>query len=71
MPIDVTLSKRELEVVRLIVKGRKYREIAESLGLGYETVKTYAARIRKKLGVNSKTEIATWYLLTFRGKNKR
>ena len=33
MSNDATLSKRELEVVRLIVKGRKYREIAESLGL--------------------------------------
>ena len=63
---DNVLSIRELEVVRLIVKGKKYREIAVDLQLGYETVKTYAARIRKKLNVHSKTEIATWYLLKVR-----
>ena len=61
----VSLSPRELDVVRRIVEGKKYRDIADELGLGYETIKTYAARIRRKLGVNSKTEIATWYLLEF------
>jgi NarL family two-component system response regulator LiaR len=65
MSNDVSLSSRELEVVRRIVEGKKYREIAQELRLGYETVKTYASRIRKKLGVHSKTEIATWYLLEF------
>jgi len=69
MGVDITLSARELDVVRLIVKGKKYREIASDLQLGYETVKTYAARIRKKLRVHSKTEIATWYLLKTSGKN--
>jgi len=63
MATDITLSARELDVIRLIVKGKKYREIAVELNLGYETIKTYAARIRKKLNVHSKTEIATWYLL--------
>lgn len=61
----VSLSPRELDVVRRIVEGKKYRDIADELGLGYETIKTYAARIRSKLGVHSKTEIATWYLLEF------
>ena len=69
MDVNVTLSARELDVVRLIVKGKKYREIASDLQLGYETVKTYAARIRKKLHVHSKTEIATWYLLKIREEN--
>ncbi len=56
------LSPQELKVVKLIVKGYKYKDIAESMGLGTETVRTYVSRIRKKLGVRSKTEIATWYL---------
>ena len=54
------LTARELDVVKLIVSGMRYREIADSLGLSYETVKTYVGRIRKKLGVGSKTEIAMW-----------
>lgn len=54
------LTKRELQVVTLIGQDLKYREIAERLNLGYETVKTYAARIRKKLGVSSKVAVALW-----------
>ena len=54
------LTPRELDVVKLIVGGMRYREIADSLGLSYETVKTYVGRIRKKLDISSKTEIAMW-----------
>ena len=69
MVVEIILSSRELDVIRLIVKGKKYRDIAGELNLGYETVKTYAARIRKKLNVHSKTEIATWYLFNVAGKH--
>ena len=54
------LTTRELQVVALIVEGMRYKEIAQSLGLSYETVKTYVGRIRKKLDVSSKTEVAMW-----------
>lgn len=54
------LTARELQVVALIVEGMRYKEIAQSLGLSYETVKTYVGRIRKKLDVSSKTEVAMW-----------
>lgn len=54
------LTVRELQVVLLIRQDKKYREIAECLGLGCETVKTYAARIRKKLKLTSKLAMALW-----------
>jgi DNA-binding CsgD family transcriptional regulator len=54
------LTNREKQVVDLIGKDLKYREIAVRLGLGYETVKTYAARIRSKLGLNTKVAVALW-----------
>ena len=57
---DTKLTARELQVVKLIVKGMRYKEIAQSLELSYETVKTYVGRIRKKLNVSSKTEVAMW-----------
>ncbi len=60
LPEQVLLTPREIEVVILIGKDLKYREIADKLGLGYETVKTYAARVRKKLNVNSKVAVALW-----------
>jgi len=54
------LSPRERAVVVGIAEGKTYQEIAEDLGVGYETVKTYAARLRKKLGLGSKTAVAVW-----------
>ena len=57
---DVDLSGRELEVVEYIVVGKTYKEIADEIGIGVESVKTYASRIRKKLNVNSKIKIALW-----------
>ena len=57
---SVTLTPRERQVVLLIQQNKKYREIATELGLGYETVKTYATRIRKKLDLSSKVAIALW-----------
>ena len=65
------LSPQELKVVKLIVKGYKYKDIAATMGLGTETVRTYVARVRKKLGVHSKTEIATWYLKPRRKPRKK
>lgn len=60
MNTDPKLTPREIEVIKLIVEGMRYKEIAVELGLSYETVKTYVGRIRKKLGVSSKTEVAMW-----------
>ena len=57
---EIKLTPRESDVVKLIVKGLRYKEIADDLGLSYETVKTYVGRIRRKLSVSAKTEIALW-----------
>jgi DNA-binding CsgD family transcriptional regulator len=57
---EAQLTAREKQVVILICKNLKYREIAEQLGLGYETVKTYANRIRTKLGLDSKVAVVLW-----------
>jgi DNA-binding CsgD family transcriptional regulator len=54
------LTKRERQVVVLIGQDMKYKDIAKKLGLGYETVKTYAARIRKKLNLGTKVAVALW-----------
>jgi DNA-binding NarL/FixJ family response regulator len=51
------LSKRELEVSRLVGAGLSNREISETLGLSEHTVKNYLSRIFEKLGVSSRTEL--------------
>ncbi len=43
------LSKREQEVLEELATGKSTREIAETLGLGDETVKSHLSRIYQKL----------------------
>jgi DNA-binding CsgD family transcriptional regulator len=54
------LSSRELEVVHLVVEGLTNREIAERLGISPKTVDNHLANIFAKVGVLSRTALATW-----------
>jgi DNA-binding CsgD family transcriptional regulator len=51
------LTKREKEVVALLVSGASTRQIAEQTGLTVATVHTYLKRIYSKLGVHSRVEL--------------
>jgi DNA-binding NarL/FixJ family response regulator len=52
------LSPREYEVLALLAQGKLYKEIADQLGIGHNTVRTYQRRIYEKLHVQSRTEAA-------------
>jgi len=54
------LTSRESQVVSLMSKGKTYLQIAEDLGIGFETVKTYVSRVKKKTGYRSKVLIVLW-----------
>jgi len=47
------LTPRELQVLELIVEGLPMKQIADRLGLGFETVHSYTKNLRAKLGVNN------------------
>ena len=51
------VSKREQEVVRLVVEGLSNREIAQRLNLSEHTIKNYVFRIFAKLGVSNRVEL--------------
>jgi DNA-binding NarL/FixJ family response regulator len=53
---DNPLSRRELEVLRLIEKGMTYDEVAQLLDLSWHTVTAYLRRVYRKLQVNSRGE---------------
>jgi ATP/maltotriose-dependent transcriptional regulator MalT len=50
------LTRRELEVLRLLAQGKTNREIAQSLFVSTLTVKTHVQRIIGKLGVSDRTQ---------------
>ena len=58
MPEDNTyeLSSREQEILRHIVTGKSLKEIAASLFISYDTIRTHTKHIYKKLQVASRTE---------------
>jgi DNA-binding NarL/FixJ family response regulator len=56
------LSPREQEVLDCLSQGFLYKEIAERLGISFETVRTYVRRIYEKLQVRTRTEAVTKFL---------
>ena len=52
-----SLSKREIQVLKLFIKGKKNVQISNKLNINQKTVNTYQGRIMKKLGVDSKVEL--------------
>lgn len=51
-----TLSEREIEVLRLISRGKSNKEIAADLFVAESTIKTHVATIYEKLKVTDRTE---------------
>ncbi|RSM83397.1 LuxR family transcriptional regulator [Amycolatopsis sp. WAC 01375] len=52
------LSPRELEVARMLSDGRTNREIADGLFLSPRTVEQHVAKVLRKLGARSRTDVA-------------
>lgn len=55
------LAPREREVLDLLACGYVYKEIADEMGIGIETVKTYVKSICKKLHVSNRLEAVARY----------
>jgi two-component system NarL family response regulator len=53
------LTPREMEVLKLIVKGMTNKEIAAALDITEGTVKIHINNVLSKLGVSDRTKAAT------------
>ncbi len=53
---DVRITARELEVLRLVARGRQNKEIARDLAVTERTVKFHLSALMRKLGVSNRVE---------------
>jgi DNA-binding NarL/FixJ family response regulator len=60
--LHVPLSKREMEVLSLIVAGKSYSEIGEELSISTKTVDTHKTHILDKLGLKNTVELVKYAL---------
>ncbi len=56
VPVTALLTEREKQVLKLLVEGQLYKEIAEAMGCGLGSVNTYIRRIYEKLHIHSRKE---------------
>lgn len=56
---ETLLTPREVDVLRLIARGRNNREVGADLGIGESTVKTHLVKAFEKLGVRDRTRAVT------------
>jgi DNA-binding CsgD family transcriptional regulator len=55
------LTDRQLEVAALVAQGRTNRQIAGRLGIEERSAEGHVERIRLRLGVTSRAQIAAWW----------
>jgi DNA-binding CsgD family transcriptional regulator len=60
VPLDAPLTAREAAIARLVAGGHTTRQIAARLGIGGRTVDGTVGRIRGKLGLASRPQLAAW-----------
>lgn len=53
------LTRRELEVLREVVRGQMNKQIAATLGISERTVKLHRTAVKAKIGVQSSARLAT------------
>jgi non-specific serine/threonine protein kinase len=59
-PVEDPLTRRELEVARLVGAGLSNREMAERLRISQRTVESHVENILRKLGFGSRTQVVAW-----------
>jgi len=66
----ISLSKRQSELVGLLVQGLKNKEIASALGISEGTVKAYLTTLYEKVGARDRFELALFGLKNLGGRRE-
>jgi pimeloyl-ACP methyl ester carboxylesterase/DNA-binding CsgD family transcriptional regulator len=56
------LTARQSQVASLVAEGRTNRQIAEQLGIEERSAEGHVERIRQRLGVSSRVQVAAWWI---------
>jgi DNA-binding NarL/FixJ family response regulator len=54
------LTPREREVLRLLARGYRYKEIASKLNISIKTVESHVSAVLRKLQLSSRHELSAW-----------
>lgn len=65
-----TLTSRQGEVAALVAEGLTNREIGERLGIEERSAEGHLERIRLRLGVRSRAQVAAWWVATSAGRDE-
>jgi DNA-binding NarL/FixJ family response regulator len=57
---EKALTRRELDIVRMVATGARNREIGEKLGISEGTVKMHLHTIYEKLGIGGRVELSNY-----------
>jgi DNA-binding CsgD family transcriptional regulator/pimeloyl-ACP methyl ester carboxylesterase len=60
------LTSREREIAGLVAEGLTNAEIGDRLGIGGRTVESHLERVRSKLGLTSRADLAAWFVRSHR-----
>ncbi len=59
-PPEISLTERELEIVKLLARGKRNKEIGDLLSLSENTIKGYISILFQKLNVSDRTEAVVY-----------
>lgn len=60
VPGTDALTKREIEIIKMIIQGTTSKEIAEKIGVAVKTVDTHRYNILKKLNLKNTASLVNW-----------
>ncbi|MGH3715410.1 MAG: LuxR C-terminal-related transcriptional regulator [Micromonosporaceae bacterium] len=56
----VNLTRREVEIVQLVVDGHSNKRVAMTLGIAHQTTKNHLHNVMAKVGVSTRAELREW-----------